>query len=65
MNNNFCIVERFSKLSIGFFFLILSAALVLSGFTVLPVFGIFVALPFLLVSLYFFRAHLNKDCQLE
>ncbi len=62
---NICLVERFSKIGIGAFFFIMSIGFMLSGITVLPVFGFLVAIPLLLISLYFFRAHLNKDCQIE
>ena len=62
---NLCLVERFSKVGMGLFFLLISLGLILSGVTVLPVFGFLLAVPVFLISLYFFRAHLNKDCQIE
>jgi hypothetical protein len=62
---NLCLFERFSKIGLGLFFLIVSLGFVLSGITVLPIFGLFIALPLFLISLYFFRAHLNKECQIE
>jgi hypothetical protein len=62
---NMCLVERFSKIGAGIFFLIISIGFMLSGITVLPIFGFLMAVPLLLISFYFFRAHLNKDCQIE
>jgi hypothetical protein len=62
---NFCLIERFSKLGLGFIFLLISVGFMLSGITVLPIFGFIIAAPLLFVSFYFFRAHLNKDCQIE
>ena len=62
---NICLFERFSKMGIGFFFLLISIGFMLSGITVFPIFGFIFAVPFLLISLYFFRVHLNKDCQIE
>ena len=62
---NLCLLERFSKLSLGLFFLLISIGFILSGITVLPIFGFIFAVPLLIVSIYFFRAHLNKDCQIE
>jgi len=60
-----CLFERFSKIGAGLFFLLVSLGFMLSGVTVLPIFGFVIALPLLLISMYFFRAHLNKDCQIE
>jgi hypothetical protein len=65
MKSNLCLFERFSKLSIGIVLLTFSLIMAISGFTVLPVFGIIVAVPFFLVAIYFLRAHLNRECQLE
>ena len=60
-----CLFERFSKVGLGMVFLVISIGFMLSGVTVLPIFGFVIALPFLLVSLYFFRAHVNKACEIK
>jgi len=65
MRKNMCIVEWISKASIGLFFLFIAAGFMLSGITVLPFFGFFLALPALLASIYFFAIHLNKSCEIE
>lgn len=62
---NTCIVERISKAGIGLFFLFITAGFLLSGVTVLPLFGFLLAVPALLASIYFFSAHLNKSCEIE
>ena len=62
---DFCLVERFSKIGLAIVFLMISFAFILSGITVLPFVGFVIALPFVLFSIYFFRAHLNKECQIE
>lgn len=62
---NICIVERLSKAGIGLFFLFITAGFLLSGVTVLPLFGFLLAVPALLASIYFFSAHLNKSCEIE
>ena len=62
---NICIVERISKAGLGLFFLFVAAGFMLSGITVLPLFGFLLALPALLASIYFFSAHLNKSCEIE
>ena len=63
--DNLCLFERFSKVGLGAIFLLISFAFMLSGVTVLPIVGFVIALPFVLFSIYFFRAHLNKECQIE
>ncbi len=62
---NLCLFERFSKLGLGLFFLLTAVGFMLSGITVLPIIGFIFAVPLLIVSFYFFRAHLNKNCQIE
>jgi hypothetical protein len=62
---NSCLFERFSKIGLGILFLLISSVFMLSGFTVLPIFGFVIALPFFLLSLYFFRVHINKACQIK
>ena len=62
---NICIVERISKAGMGLFFLFVTAGFILSGITVLPLFGFLLAVPTLLASIYFFSAHLNKSCEIE
>ncbi|MGD2149133.1 MAG: hypothetical protein PVJ20_04230 [Desulfobacterales bacterium] len=62
---NLCLFERFSKIGLGVVFLLISVGFMLSGVTVLPIFGFVIALPFFLVSLYFFNAHMNKACQIK
>ena len=63
--NNTCLFERFLKVVLGLFFLFISAGFMLSGITVFPIFGFLIAFPILFFSFYFFRAHLNKSCQIE
>ena len=59
-----CILERFSKIGFGLFFLLTAFGFMLSGITVLPIFGFIFAVPLLIVSFYFFSTHLKKDCQI-
>ncbi|MFZ0482675.1 MAG: hypothetical protein WAL93_04715 [Desulfobacterales bacterium] len=62
---NICIVERISKAGIGLFFLFITAGFLLSGVTVLPLFGFLLAVPALLASIYFFSVHLNRSCEIK
>ena len=65
MKKNICIVERISKAGVGLFFLITAVAFLVSGITILPFFGFFLAVPAFIASAYFFSAHLNKSCEIE
>ena len=65
MKKNLCLFERISKVAIGSFFLLVAIGLMVSGLTVLPIFGFLLAVPVLLVSIYFFGAHLKRSCQIE
>ena len=59
-----CYPERISKFGLGMIFLLLAATFFILGFTALPILGILIAAPFAGGSVYFFRAHLDKNCQL-
>jgi hypothetical protein len=65
MKKNMCLFERISKVGIGSFFLLVTIGFILSGFTVFPFLGFLFAIPALLVSIFFFRAHVNQNCQIE
>lgn len=60
-----CLPERISKLAVAILLLLAGIGLVVLGFTILPVFGLILAIPFLAFSFYFFRAHLNEKCEIE
>jgi hypothetical protein len=60
-----CYIERLSKLGIGITLLIFGLGLVVIGLTIIPVFGLIFAAPVLLASGYFFKAHLNRECQID
>jgi hypothetical protein len=62
---NSCFVQRFSKVGLGFLFSLAALGFLISGITVLPIFGFVVAIPLAIVSIYFFRAHLNRECEIE
>lgn len=65
MNTNLCLFERVSKTSIAIVLLAFAIVFAISGLTVFPVFGFIVAVPFFIVSIYFFASHLSGECQLE
>ncbi len=64
MENAHCLYERTSKYAIAAILLVVTAILFISGLTILPLFGLILAVPILFVSFYFFRVRLNKECQI-
>ena len=65
MKETTCFVENISKYAVGILFLVLALGLVITGFTVFPIFGFLFAAPVFLISFYFFRTRLNKECEIE
>jgi hypothetical protein len=59
-----CFIERLSKLGISITLLVFGLGLVVIGLTIIPVFGLVFAVPVLLASGYFIKAHLNRECQI-
>lgn len=58
-----CIKSRATKSLMGLVFLFISFIVGISGLTLLPIIGFVFALPFLLIAIFFFRLHLNKECE--
>ena len=63
MNDNRCVNSRMSKSLVGLVFLGFSFIIGISGLTLLPVIGFVFAVPFLVIAIYFFSLHLNKECE--
>ena len=60
-----CVPQKISKLMIGSIMLAASAALVVIGVTLLPVFGFVLAIPVTALAIYTFRLHLNDQCEID
>lgn len=62
---NTCVPQKISKLM--FVGLILAAALGMTviGVTLLPIFGIVMAMPILALGIYIYRLRFNDQCELE
>lgn len=65
MENAHCLYERTSKYAVAAILSVLAAVLFVSGITIFPLFGLILAIPVSYLAFYFFRAHLNKDCEIE
>jgi hypothetical protein len=60
-----CLPQKLSKLAVGIIFILFGLCAVVLGFTVLPVFGFVLAVPFFWLAWYFIRVHLNRQCEIE
>ena len=60
-----CLFERISALTIGVLLSVGAVGATIIGFTVLPVIGLIIAVPLAALAVYFFRVHLNRQCQIQ
>jgi hypothetical protein len=64
MNRISCYFERFSDLTVGLFLLFLGIALTIIGFTIIPILGLIIAVPVLLLAIAFLGAKRSRECAL-
>ncbi len=64
MNRADCVTERYSARSLGLVLLVLGLALAGLGFLILPVVGLFFAVPLLLLSALLLVAPQSRACRL-
>ena len=64
MNRMSCYFERISDFTIGLFLLFLGLALTLISFTIVPVIGLFIAIPVLVLAIAFLGAKRSRECAL-
>jgi hypothetical protein len=64
MNKQDCINEKWSSRTIGLIILPLAVALGFLGFLILPVVGLFFAVPLFILSFVFIAAPRSKVCRL-
>lgn len=64
MNRISCHFERFSDFAVGLFLLFLGLALTIVSFTIIPVLGLFIAVPVLVLAIAFLGAERSRECAL-
>ena len=62
MNRLSCYFERISDFAVGLFLLFTGLALTLISFTIIPVIGLFIAIPVLVLAVAFLGAKRSKEC---
>lgn len=65
MSSNQCISQRISKFALGCILLAAASGLVVIGLTLLPIIGFVMAVPVAGLAIYFFRIHLNDQCEMD
>lgn len=60
-----CAPQKISKLMLGSLLLLAALGLIIIGVTLLPVFGLLLALPVIALAIYTFRLHLNDQCEID
>ncbi|MCG8618419.1 MAG: hypothetical protein MI802_19550 [Desulfobacterales bacterium] len=63
--SNECIPQRISKFTLGIILLGAALGLVVIGVTLLPIIGLVAAVPVAALAVYFFRVHLNDQCEID
>ncbi|MDX1707103.1 MAG: hypothetical protein R3274_00795 [Desulfobacterales bacterium] len=64
MNRLSCYFEKVSDTAVGLFLLFLGLILTVISFTVIPVIGLVLAIPVLLLAISFLGAKKSKECAL-
>jgi sugar phosphate permease len=64
MDNKTCMLERFSNFSIGIILLLLSVAFAIISFVLMPVIGLFIAIPVMALGIAFLGAGRSQACRL-
>ena len=64
MNRISCYFERISDFAVGLFLLFIGLALTLISFTIIPIIGLFIAIPVLVLAVAFLGAKRSKECAL-
>lgn len=65
MKTTKCMPQKLSKLALGSFMLAAAVALIVISITLLPVFGLVLALPVIALSFYIFNLRLNDQCEID
>ena len=64
MNRLSCYFEKISDFAVGLFLLFLGLALTVISFSIIPVIGLVVAIPVLILAISFLGAKRSKECAL-
>ncbi len=60
-----CRFERISNFSIGLILLLIGLGFVVIGLTIIPFFGLLIAIPIFIAGILFIKAHRSQECIIE
>jgi len=60
-----CLPQKMSKMMLISLMLLAAVALIIIGFTLLPVIGFFSAIPLIALAIYVYRLKLNDQCEID
>lgn len=60
-----CIPQRLSKFALGMILVAAALAMTIVSFTLLPVIGLVLVVPIVVLAVYVFRLHLNDQCEID
>ena len=64
MNRISCYFERISDFAVGLFLLFIGLVLTVISFTIIPIIGLLIAIPVLVLAVAFLGAKKSKECAL-
>jgi hypothetical protein len=64
MNRLSCYFERISDFAVGLFLLFVGLALTVVSFTIIPILGLLIAIPVLVLAIAFLGAKRSRECAL-
>jgi Flp pilus assembly protein TadB len=60
-----CIPQKISKFTLGIILVAAALAMTVVSFTLLPVIGLVLVVPIVILAIYVFRLHLNDQCEID
>jgi hypothetical protein len=60
-----CMPQKISKFTFGLMLVAGALVMIILGFTLLPIIGLVLAVPILVLAVYVFKLHLNDQCEID
>ncbi len=60
-----CMPQRISKFAIGMMLVAAALAMTVISFTLLPIIGLVLVVPIVVLAVYVFKLHLNDQCEID
>jgi len=60
-----CLPQKMSKFALGMILVAAALAMTVVSFTLLPVIGLVLVVPIVVLAIYVFRLHLNDQCEID